>query len=214
LIKKIQNLNEKDILDNDAITMILYEGREKYELPVDFLHFIGLCGLFPPSRNILKNFSKNEETFINLVKNEGKIAKDHFLQSVILYFVRQYKGELDKFGPTFMKKLVDENLIGEKFLLSWYDKEIRLDKNSFLYDKKAEKSFREIIEKYVEWLKDQSSGSSGSSSSDDEEENKEAEKPESAEEEQETEAKVETEAQKKQRELIEKQRKAQAAAFE
>lgn len=38
-----------------------------------------------------------------------------------------------------MKKLVDDNIINEKFLLQWYDKEIRLDKDSLLYDKKAEK---------------------------------------------------------------------------
>lgn len=74
-----------------------------------------------------------------MVKNEGKIGKEHFLQSLVLYFVRKYKGELDKYAPTFMKKLVDDNIINEKFLLQWYDKEIRLDKDSLLYDKKAEK---------------------------------------------------------------------------
>lgn len=132
---------------------ILYQGREKYELPTEFLHFVALVGLFPISRNIVKNFSKNEDVFINLVKSEGKIGKDHFMQAVILYFVRQFEDKLDKYAPTFMKNLVDEEVITEKYLTNWYDKEIRLDKKSFTYDKKAEKSFREIIQKYIEWLK-------------------------------------------------------------
>jgi hypothetical protein len=52
-----------------------------------------------------------------------------------------------------MKKLVDEEVVGEKFLIDWFDKEVRLDKNSLLYDKKAEKQFREMIEQFIEWLK-------------------------------------------------------------
>ena len=142
--------------DNDMITNLLYEGSEKYELPMEFLHYVALSGLFPPSRNILKNFSENEEVFMNLVKgnaSRSKSGKDHFLQAVILYFVRLYKDELNKYAPTFMKNLVEENIISEKFLLDWYDKEVRLDKNSFTYDKKAEKKFRDIIQQYVDWLK-------------------------------------------------------------
>jgi len=52
-----------------------------------------------------------------------------------------------------MKKMVDESILSEKFLLEWFDKTIRLDKESVLYDKKAEKKFRENIEKFIEWLK-------------------------------------------------------------
>jgi hypothetical protein len=122
-------------------------------LPDDFSHFVALCGLFKPSRNILKHWAANEELFIKLVKQEGKIGIDHFLQSLILYFVRVYKGELNKYAPTFMKKLVDEDIISDKTLIAWYDKEMRLDKDSLLYDKKAERHFREMIEQFIEWLK-------------------------------------------------------------
>jgi len=84
-------LSKEELVNNDLITEMLYEGKNKYELPTDFLHFVAFCGLFPVSRNIMKNFSKNEDVFINLVKNEGKIGKDHFLQSIILYFIRKHK---------------------------------------------------------------------------------------------------------------------------
>jgi hypothetical protein len=71
----------------------------------------------------------------------------------VLYFIRKYGDEMAKYAPTFMKTLVDENVIREKFLLEWFDKTIRLDKKSGLYDKKAEKKFRDLIEKFIEWLK-------------------------------------------------------------
>lgn len=98
-----------------------------------------------------------------------------------------------------MKKLVDENIMNDKFLIQWYEKEIKLDKDSGMYDKKSERKFRELIEKFIEWLKSADSDS-GSESSESEEEKK-------VESEEEVEAK-ETDAQKKQREMIEQQRKA------
>jgi hypothetical protein len=52
-----------------------------------------------------------------------------------------------------MKKLVDANILSEKFIIDWSEKEIRLDKDSQLYDKKAEKQFRDLVEEFVEWLK-------------------------------------------------------------
>ena len=110
-------------------------------------------GLFPPSRNIIKNWDTNEEVFIRLVKEQGKDGKDHFLQALVLYFIRKYNDQCSKFAPTFMKKLVDENILKEKFLIDWFDKNIRLDKDSGLYDKKAEKKFRDLVEKFIDWLR-------------------------------------------------------------
>jgi len=75
-----------------------------------------------------------------------------------------------KYAPTFMKKMVDERIFPEKFLLEWYDKEKKLDKDSILYDKKAEKKFRELIEQFIEWLRNAESDSE--SSSDDNESDK------------------------------------------
>ena len=45
-------------------------------------YYIALCGLFPPSRNILKHWDTNEEVFYSFVqkeKEEGTIAIEHFL---------------------------------------------------------------------------------------------------------------------------------------
>ena len=91
--------------------------------------------------------------FIKLVKDEGLSGRDHFMQSLCLYFIKKFNAEMGKFGPTFMKKLVDENIMSDKFLIQWYDKEVKLDKDSGLYDKKCERKFRELIEQFIEWLR-------------------------------------------------------------
>lgn len=43
-------------------------------------------------------------------------------------------------------------MLSDKFIIDWADKNIRLDKYSGLYDKKAEKKFRESTEKCVAYL--------------------------------------------------------------
>lgn len=153
MIGELRNLKKDDLKDNEMVSAILEEGRLTYGLSYDFLHFAALAGLFPPKRNILKNWSTNEDIFVGFVKKEGKIGIEHFMQALVLFFIRKYKGELDKYAQTLMKKLVDENVLSEKFVISWFDKTIRLDKDSKIYDKKAEKKFRDLIEKFVEWLK-------------------------------------------------------------
>lgn len=117
------------------------------------MHYIALCGVFSPSRNIVKYWDLNEELFIKLVKIDGKLGLEHFMQSLVLYFIRKYKDELSRFAPTFLKKLLDNNTIGEKYIQEWFDKTIRLDKDSMLYDKKAEKKFRDLVTDFVEWMK-------------------------------------------------------------
>jgi len=111
-----------------------------------------MCGVFPPSRNIVKHWDVNEDLFLELVKNDGALGLDHFMQSLVLYFIRKYKDQLSRFSATFLKKLLDKNVISEKFLQDWFDKTIRLDKDSDLYDKKAEKKFRDNITDFITWM--------------------------------------------------------------
>jgi hypothetical protein len=48
---------------------------------------------------------------------------------------------------------VDEKVLTSRFIVDWNDKNVRLDKDSGLYDKKAEKKFRDLLEAFVNWLK-------------------------------------------------------------
>ena len=113
----LQKLSADELKDNDVIYDILSDSKPDLGVTHDFLFYIALVGLFPPSRNILKNWSTNQEIFIKLVKDEGLIGRDHFMQSLCLYFIKKYSSEMSKFAPTFMKKLVDENIMSDTFLI-------------------------------------------------------------------------------------------------
>lgn len=113
-----------------------------------------------------------------------------------------------------MKKLVDENILSEKFLIDWFDKTLRLDKESGLYDKKSERKFRELIEPFVEWMRNAESGSeSDSSSSDENKKTQETKQDQDDAEEEEKDSADQSEQAKKQKEMMQKQKDAQAAAF-
>jgi hypothetical protein len=70
---------------------------------------------------------------------------------MILFFTVKYP-EMNKFAPTFMKLMYDEEVFSQEFLVKWFNKKKRLDKNCALYDRAAEKTFRGLIEKFIEWL--------------------------------------------------------------
>lgn len=46
----------------------------KYKLSKDFMHYVGLCAIFPPTYNICNHWSKHEDIFIDLVGREGNIG--------------------------------------------------------------------------------------------------------------------------------------------
>ena len=162
-------MDAEKLKDNGAIISFMEDAKAEHGISNDFAFYVCLIGLFPPNRNILKNWATNQDVFVHLVKLEGKIGRDHFMQAVCLYFIKKYKDEMVKFAPTFMKKLVDENILSKQFVIDWYDKNVKLDKDSGLYDKKSERKFRELIEQFIEWLKNQDSDSdSGSDSSEEE----------------------------------------------
>lgn len=175
---------------------------------------MALCGVFPPRRNIVKHWDVNEDLFLQLVRHDGALGLDHFMQSLVLYFIRIYKDQLSRFGPTFLKKLLDKNVISEKFLQDWFDKTIRLDKDSYLYDKKAEKKFRDLITDFITWMQvahteegDEAAINSKAGADENDEEDDDQIKEQSS-------RPKETDAQRKQREAIEKQARQQQEMLE
>ena len=183
------------------------------QLSDECLHYVALCGIFSPKRNIVKYWDLNEELFLRLVKNDGKLGIDHFMQSVVLYFIRMYNKQLSRFSATFLKKLLDNNTISEQFIQEWFDKTHRLDKDSMLYDKKAEKKFRDLVTDFVEWMKaaeteevdsatlEAAQKTTGTAEDDDDDDEK-------------TKDTKETDQQRKQRLAIEKQARAQQELLE
>lgn len=51
-----------------------------------------------------------------------------------------------------MKHLYEEDIYTDEFLIKWYNRKKKLDRECALNDRKAEKQFKELIAKFIEWL--------------------------------------------------------------
>ena len=79
VITVFNGLSKDEMKDNETIQQVLDENKQTYGLNYEFQHYVCLCGLFSPKRNIVKNWKHNQTIFVDLVKAEGKIGVDHFL---------------------------------------------------------------------------------------------------------------------------------------
>ena len=74
----------------------------KYKLSIDFVHYVGLCAIFPPTYNICNHWQKHEDIFVDLVGREGNVGMEHFLQALIVYFMKNMDKSFLKYAPSFM----------------------------------------------------------------------------------------------------------------
>lgn len=117
----------------------------------EYRYYILICGIFQDDRNIVKHWKEYEKVFLSLVQQDGKIGIKHLMQAIILYFVRK-NPDYAKYSQTFMKLLYDQEVFSDEFIIKWFNRKQKLDKNCALYDRKAEKAFRNMIEPFVSWL--------------------------------------------------------------
>lgn len=54
--------------DNALIISLIENAKKEHGITNDFAIYVALVGLFPPKRNILKHWSKNQDIFVHLVK--------------------------------------------------------------------------------------------------------------------------------------------------
>jgi len=190
----IEDINKFVANRGAAINELLTEVRQTQlilNITPDYKYYILICGCFNPKRNIVKHWPKYEKAFLKLVQNDGELGPKRLFQAIVLFFINKYP-EQKKFASSFCKLLYDTSVYTDEFFTSWHSSELRLDKNCILYDRKAEKQFRGLIDDFVEWLQygEEEDPAENKNEVDDEEEP-------------EQEAKEETEAQRNQRELIE-----------
>ena len=103
---------------------------------------------------------------------------------------------------TIMVKSLEAEFFTKEQIIEWKEKELKLSKKTLIYDRKAEKAFKESCESFFEYVEDEdSSSSSGSDSGSDSEEEEKVE----LTEEQVIKLEKETEQKKKQAEIIAKQ---------
>lgn len=60
-------IKQEPDISNEDIKDFLIAYKNKYKITEEFLHYIALCGVFPPRRNIVKYWDLNEDLFIMLV---------------------------------------------------------------------------------------------------------------------------------------------------
>lgn len=154
-----------------------------FGLTPDYKYYILMCGLFNIARTPLKNFKKHEKLFKHYTEKE-ELGKKHFLQAIVYFFIRRFP-DLQKEAASLMQYLVMNKFFAKDFLLQWNAKKLKMDKSSILYDRKAEKKMKGLLESFMGWLEDLDSDSSSSEESSDEgeEEKKEEVKKEETEEE-------------------------------
>lgn len=61
-------MSSEDLNDSEQVNTIIDDAKIEHGIGNDFAFYVALVGLFPPTRNILKNWATNQEVFINLVK--------------------------------------------------------------------------------------------------------------------------------------------------
>lgn len=168
-------------------------------ITADYKFYILLCGIFSPERNILKHWDAYEDIFIKLVAEVGgKKGRSRIWQAILLYFGFKYTDK-QKFFPTFTNKLYQGNFFSEDFIKGWYATEIKLDKTSSLKNLKNEKAMRPLLDEFIAHIEQEEE-----SGEEEEEEASGDEQPAPVQEE----SKVEDEATRQQRELIEAQKRA------
>lgn len=96
----------KDNATNEKLTEEVKKLVVSLGLGGEYRYYILICGLFPPERNIVKNWKVNEEAFLTLVQSDGKIGIRHLMQSIIQLFIRKHPN-LGVFAGTFMKLMYD-----------------------------------------------------------------------------------------------------------
>lgn len=82
---------------------------------------------------------------------EDEKGSEHLFQAIILFFIKKYP-EQKKLAGTFCKVLYDRKVFTDEFLNDWHAGNIKLDKKNKLYDRKADKAFKEEVASFIEWL--------------------------------------------------------------
>lgn len=100
---------------------------------------------------MVKLWPKYESCFLELVKADGDVGIKRLIQTIALYFVKFAKDK-QKYIDTFMNALYEQSVFSVDFICGWHAGDIKSDKHCSLYDRKAEKAFRPLLDKFVEWL--------------------------------------------------------------
>jgi len=120
----------------------------------DRITYILFNGIF--TVNIAKEITKNKaiiEEFYDALEMENK-ELDFLLNLEDFLFVRNKEVEYEKYVPTILKLIYDEDLLTEEFLLAWeegkYEEQCKTD---FRYSKEIDEKLKLASKPILDWLK-------------------------------------------------------------
>ncbi len=116
-----------------------------YDYPPELRYYICIHALFNPERNICKHWKAHQAVFMDFLEEDEEMGKKHLLQAICQFFIRSYPEKMTKFAPTFIKMMSDADIYTDEFLIQWSLKKAKTDKESLIYDKRAESKFKKAI---------------------------------------------------------------------
>ncbi len=120
-------------------------------ITADYKYYLLFCGVFQGKRNCVQHWAKYENAFLALVQQDGELGVKRLLQTFCLYFAVRAP-DMQKYVTTFFRMLYDQSVFTDEFLIGWHSGKIKSDKRCVLYDRKAEKAFRPLLDEYITWL--------------------------------------------------------------
>ena len=135
--------------------------------------FIAMQSIFGQHRNIVKHWDAFEPVFKQLVAQDEDNGCKHLFQTTCQYFIN-FNPELQKFAATLCNKFYDNELLTDQFFVDWHAKKLRMDRDSILFDRKAENAMRPLLADFVKYLQEGEYGEEEDGYGAEEEETKEA----------------------------------------
>lgn len=155
LATAIAEIDQLITTSDPAIDQLLVDVKViqfRLNVTADYKFYILMNAIFTPARDILKCWTKYEEAFLSLVKEFGNTGGDRLLQTIVLFFRKN--ADLQPQLVDFFKLLYEQSLYPDSLYIDWFAGKKKLDKNSILYDRKAEKEVKPLLAEFIEWLQE------------------------------------------------------------
>ena len=147
-------MDEQETEGNVDIDAILREARQtqlSLNVTADYKVYICICAIFGAQRKIHKSWNSYQAVFTKLIAADEENGQKHFFQSVIQFFINRNPDQ-QKFAAALCKTLYDNSVLDDEFFTQWHSKQLKLDRDSKLYDRPAESAMRPLLNEFVQWL--------------------------------------------------------------
>ena len=120
----------------------------------DHKFLILICAAFSPDITLTyaEKFKMIQGALTELL-SQDEIGQIHLFQATVQYFIKKQPSQKNHASEICLA-YYNESMIEDQFFINWHakSKKGRTDKESDLYDRKAEKEMRTLLDEFVTWL--------------------------------------------------------------